>query len=269
MLQDFNVDFSFPLEELEYYLLILTRVSLFIFAAPFFGQDRNVPRRVRVMLSVFIAFLLYEVLSPHVYVEYSTVIEYGCYVIKEALCGVLLGASAQFCMMIANFAGQLVDMETGLSMVSLMDPSSGQQVTITATLYNYAFMLLFLVTGMYQYLLGALAESFTLIPIGNINFQLDIMYQGIISFLAQYILIGFQVMIPIFCTILIVNCLLGVMAKVSPQMNMFAVGIQIKLLAGLGVLFMTCTMLPKASNFIFNEMKIMTVSLVRAMGGGL
>lgn len=261
------IDYSFPLEELVYYLLILTRVSFFIFSAPFFGQNGSVPRRVRVLMSVFISYLLYEVLSPHVYISYSTLLDYATYVIKEALCGVLLGAACQFCMMIVSFAGQMVDMEIGLSMVSLMDPSTRQNITITGAMYSYVFMLLFLVTGMYQYLLKVLSETFILVPIGEVQFNMSVLYDGLVTFLTRYVLLGFQVMIPVFCTILLVNCILGVMAKVSPQMNMFSVGIQIKVLAGLGVLYITCTMLPKAADFIFNEMKLMMVTMVKAFGG--
>ncbi|MBP3468082.1 MAG: flagellar biosynthetic protein FliR, partial [Lachnospiraceae bacterium] len=63
--------------------------------------------------------------------------------------------------------------------------------------------------------------------------------------------------------------LLGVMAKVSPQMNMFAVGLQIKVFAGLGVLMLTTSMLPVAADFIFDQMKRVIVMFVEAMGGGL
>ncbi|MCQ2522258.1 MAG: flagellar biosynthetic protein FliR [Lachnospiraceae bacterium] len=261
------IDYSFPLEELEYYLLIFTRVSLFIFTAPFFGQS-NVPRRVRVLMSIFIAFLLYEVLTPHIYIEYQTILGYTTYVLKEAICGALLGLGAQFCMMIVSFAGHLVDMEIGLSMVSLMDPTTKQNVTITGAMYTYVFTLLFLVSGMYRYLIQVLCETFTLVPVGEASFQLDVLYNGILTFLTRYILLGFQVMIPVFVTILLTNCLLGIMAKVSPQMNMFSVGIQIKLMAGLGVIYFTVTMLPHAADLIFNEMKVMIVTMVKAFGGG-
>jgi flagellar biosynthetic protein FliR len=58
---------------------------------------------------------------------------------------------------------------------------------------------------------------------------------------------------------------LGILAKVAPQMNMFAIGIQIKMLVGLGVMFLTVRMLPYAADFIYTEMKTMMVSFVEAM----
>ena len=61
------------------------------------------------------------------------------------------------------------------------------------------------------------------------------------------------------------NTVLGVLAKVSPQMNMFAVGIQLKILVGLSVIFITAGMLPGTADYIFEEMKQMIQSFVGAL----
>ena len=57
----------------------------------------------------------------------------------------------------------------------------------------------------------------------------------------------------------------GVLAKVSPQLNMFAVGIQLKILVGLSVLFLSMAMLPESAGFVFDQMKKVMVSFVEAM----
>ena len=68
-----------------------------------------------------------------------------------------------------------------------------------------------------------------------------------------------------FCVILLLNSILGVLAKVSPQMNMFSVGIQLKILTGLVVMFLTAGMLPGAADFIFEEMQQMTAAFVESI----
>ena len=88
---------------------------------------------------------------------------------------------------------------------------------------------------------------------------------AVLSFMAQYVTLGFQICLPVFCAILIVNVVLGVLAKVSPQLNMFAVGMQIKILIGLGIMFLTTGMLPYVSDYIYKEMKVMIVSFVEAV----
>ena len=120
-------------------------------------------------------------------------------------------------------------------------------------------------SGMYRYLLGALADSFVLIPIGGIVFHGDAMLSAIVQFLSDYVVIGFRIVLPIFAVILLLNAILGVLAKVSPQMNMFAVGIQLKIVVGLGILLISMQMLPGAADFIFSQMQTIITSVVEAI----
>jgi flagellar biosynthetic protein FliR len=250
--------------DLEYFLLIVVRVSCFIFIAPFFSMN-NTPARVRIALSIFVSILLYQAVTPAEAIVYETVMDYAIIVMKEAVAGLLIGFGANICMSILNFAGAIADMETGLSMVTLLDPNSKEQTSITGVLYQYSFAMMLIASGMYRYLLGALADTFVLIPIGGMVFHGDAMLQVIIQFLSDYVIIGFRIVLPIFCVILLLNAILGVLAKVSPQMNMFAVGIQLKILTGLGVLFLTVDMMPGAADFIFQEMQTVIVSFVEAI----
>ena len=85
------------------------------------------------------------------------------------------------------------------------------------------------------------------------------------TYLADTFVIAFRIMLPIFACIMILNSILGIMAKVSPQMNMFAVGMQLKVLTGLLVLLVTVKLLPSIANFIFMEMRKIMVLFVEGM----
>ena len=61
------------------------------------------------------------------------------------------------------------------------------------------------------------------------------------------------------------NIVLGLLAKLAPQMNMFSVGIQLKLLAGLSVIMVTITLLPDVCNFITTQIQLLIVSMVEGM----
>ncbi|MCR4989374.1 MAG: flagellar biosynthetic protein FliR [Lachnospiraceae bacterium] len=257
------LDYSFTYGELELFILVLVRVTSFIFIAPFFSMT-NTPRMVRIGLSFFISILLFNVL-PHDPVHYETLIQYSGIVIKEVLTGLLIGLGANLCMLIVNFAGHIADMEMGLSMVSLMDPSTRDNVTISGIYYNYTVMLMLLISGLHRYLIQALAQTYTLIPINGQVFHDNKLINGIISFMGDYVLIGFRICLPIFAVMIILNAILGILAKVSPQLNMFAVGIQIKVLTGLSILFLSSVMLPDAADLIFKQMKHMVVTMVEAL----
>ena len=86
-----------------------------------------------------------------------------------------------------------------------------------------------------------------------------------VMYITDLMVIGFRIVLPIFATSMILNCILGIMAKVAPQMNMFAVGMQIKIIVGLTILFLTIILLPDISSFIFREMKKMIVSVIKGM----
>lgn len=258
------IDFSFSLNDLEYFLLILTRVSCFIFAAPFFSLN-NTPRHVRVVLAVFTSLLLYQTLTPAPGVGYSTIAGYSAIVLKEAVTGLIVGLGTSMCSAIVNFAGHMVDMETGLSMVTLMDPTTRESTSITGIFYQYVVMLMLIASGMYRYLFGALSDTFVLVPINGAIFKMDSLLVSVVKFLGDYIIIGFRICLPVFCVILMLNAILGVLAKVSPQLNMFAVGIQLKILVGLSVLLLSASMLPDAANFIFRQMKETITAIVGGM----
>ncbi|MDE5931299.1 MAG: flagellar biosynthetic protein FliR [Lachnospiraceae bacterium] len=260
------IDISFTYADLEFFLLILVRVTCFIHVAPLFGMNSTVPRTTKVGLSIFIAYLLFSYLD-HNEVVYHTLSEYAVIVMKEALVGFLVGWGAQLCMTVASFAGRISDMEIGLSMVSLMDPLTQQSATFSGVFYQYMFSLFLLISGMYQYLLKALMDTFTLIPVSGAVFHTESLIDSLIRFMSDYIIIGFRICLPIFCVILLLNCVLGILAKIASQMNMFSVGIQLKVLTGLSIMFLTVRMLPGAADFVFREMKELMNAFVMGMTG--
>lgn len=257
------LEYAFTIEDLEYFLLILTRVSAFIFVAPVFGTN-TVPNQVKIIVSLAISVLLYYAIEP-VYPVYETVLGYAFIVGKEAITGVLIGWGSQLCTNIAALAGRLVDMESGLSMVSEFDPATRQQVTITGILYNYIFLMMLIVSGMYEYIIRALADTFVLLPINGMVFNSDKLILATITFLTDFFVIGFRISLPVFAVIMIMNTVFGVLAKIAPQLNMFAVGIQSKILISLLTLFVTVGLMPSAASFIFEEIKKMTTMFVEAM----
>ena len=258
------VDLAFSMYDLEYFLLILVRVVGFIATAPFYGMN-NTPARVKVGLSVFVSVLLYYSLTPAPAVEYDTVYGYAAIVLKEAITGLLLGFVVNICSSIINFAGSIIDMEVGFSMVTLMDPATKEMSSVSSNLYQYMVMLLLIVTGMYQYILKAFVEAYTLIPVNGAILSSEALLGSMIQFMGDSIILGFRICLPVFATMLLLNAVLGILAKVSPQLNMFAVGLQLKVLVGLSIMFFTASMLPGAADFIFTEMKTMMVSVVEGM----
>lgn len=257
------LEYDFTYGDLEYFLLIFIRVASFVFIAPFFSMS-NTPKNVRVALSFFVAFLLYQSM-PRQEVVYDSLIGYTIVILKEVITGLLIGFAANLCSTIVAFAGQIASMEMGLSMASMMDPTTRENTTVTGVYYNYIILLLLMSSGMHRYFLKALAETYILIPVNGAVLNHEKLLNAMIEFLSDYIIIGFRICLPIFAVMIILNAVLGVLAKVSPQLNMFAVGMQMKVLVGLAILLVTASMLPDAANFIYDQMRRMVATFVETM----
>lgn len=258
------VNLSFSMSELEYFLFVLMRIASFVFVAPFFST-KGIPNNVKIALSVFIAYVMYNFGPEHIYPEYNTILGFATVVLKEVSVGLLIGLAAQLCTSIVLFAGRIIDMEVGLSMANVFDPTTNEQASITGAILQYGVMLILYTTGLHRYLLKAMMETFILIPVGGARINTDQLLESLIAFLGDYIVIGFRICLPVFASITLMNIVLGLLAKLAPQMNMFSVGIQLKLLAGLSVIMVTITLLPDVCNFITTQMQQMIVSMVEGM----
>lgn len=253
-----NVDFA--VEDIEVFLLIVVRISGFIFTAPLFSLG-SIPRKVKAGLSIFMALVIFSTFQG-VQLNYVGVIGYAVLIARELITGILIGFSASMCIYILNFAGQMIDMEIGFSMVNELNPVAKIQTTITSNLYTYLVMLIMLLSDFHLHLIKAILDTFKLIPLGKTVFKSGL-YDNVVQFMADYFIIGFRIILPVFTTILIVNIVLGILAKVAPQMNMFVIGMQLKVFVGLFILFFVIALLPQVTDFLFSEMKTIIQQIVQ------
>lgn len=242
---------TFTVENLEFFLAIAMRIAGFVFIAPFFSTS-SMPQRAKLLLSFSVALIAYFVV-PQEPLKYYGVIGYAGLIISEAIAGLILGLFANLAMYILSFAGQIADMEIGLSMVNQFDPSSKMQVTITSTILNRAVLLTMVATNLHLYVLRAIIDSFVLIPVGQVKFS-PYFYEGYVGFLLDFMVLAFRIILPVFAALLIVNAVLAVLAKAAPQMNMFVIGFQLKIFTGLSVLTIMMIMLPSISDIVFEQM---------------
>lgn len=255
---------SFTVEYIEYALLIITRISAIVFIAPFFSNT-NIPIKVKIGISFFLSLIVMN-LVDYTAVSYEGVLGYSILVVKEAITGLLIGIGSGLCLYILSFSGHMIDMEIGFAMAMELDPTTQVQTTITSTFLMAVFMLMFLASDMHYFVIDALYESYQLIPIGDAQFQPSL-YQIFVKYITDYFVIGFRIILPVFSCILIVNVVLGILAKVAPQMNMFVVGMQIKVFAGLALLTILISLFPGVVDFLFEEMQLLTRYFMQSMTG--
>ncbi len=257
------IELDFSLVDFEYLLLIVVRVASCVSVAPFLGQ-KGVPNTVKIGLSFFLSIILYNIV-PHPILAYESVIGYGVAVLKEAMTGLLIGFAANICSSIVIFAGNIIDMDIGLSMASTFNPDMSVQTTVTGNLYYYMVFAFMLASNTHLYIIRAVADSFHVVPIAGAMFDWGNLLVSMTKYVTDLFIIGFRIFLPIFATMMILSCILGIMTKVAPQINMFSVGIQMKVLIGFVILFLTVFIFPSAAEMVINEIKTMVVLIIEGM----
>ncbi len=252
---------TFSIYHWEYYLVVLMRVAGVMAYAPIFG-NMNVSRRARLFISIAIAYIMISI-HPYEPLSYVTFLEYTIIMVKELVVGITIGFVANITMTIINMAGQFIDREMGFSMVSNFDSNFNTETTITAQFYEMLIMVIMLSTNMHYYIISALADSFVLIPVGKVVIDAGLLYDVMLEYIGTYFVIALRICLPIMIATIITSVVLGVLAKTAPQMNMFSVGIQIKIFIGFAVLFVTLQFLPTITIYVYEQMQVVVESVMQ------
>lgn len=257
------MDLTISTLTLEAFLLVVVRTGCFFSVAPIFG-NKAVNSRIRVLTAACVSLAIFSVLEVPL-PEYTTVWGFSVLIIKEAFVGLGMGFISSFVMSILIMAGEFIDREIGFTMSSNFDMNTGAMVTITAELYDRMVSLIILVTNMHFYILTAIVQSFQVIPVGQVFPNIPILYSSVLEFIGQFFVIGFKIAMPVFLSATMLNIVLGVLAKSSPQMNMFAIGIQLKVFVGLLIMVVVIMFIPNIATYLMENMR----SMLNTFMGGL
>lgn len=222
------------LNQYQVFLLIFVRISgIFIFS-PFFSSQ-NVPSIMKIGLSFFLALLI--TLSIPVDIDFTNQILL-IVIIKELTVGIIIGFISYAFMSAFYVLGQIIDMKIGFGMANVVDPQNRVQVPLMGNFYYIlSFLFMLLINGHHK-VITALVDSYDYIPIGRFIYDDNVM-EIIVNSLAQAFEIGFKLSFPIVAIIFLTDIVLGIMAKTIPQMNVFVVGMPLKVFIGLAIIMIT------------------------------
>lgn len=217
------------------------RVGGLMVFAPFFGSDSiSVP--VKAGFTVAVTVLLYPVyagLGMSMNLPGWIRVAGG-----EAMIGLLLGLTLQFLLDAAGLAGQMMGIQAGFSLVSILDPQTQADTPVFSALHQLAVLLIFLRLNVHHWLLRGLAASFSYLPPGGggVNFAVA---GTLLRAAAAIWLVGVQIAAPIVAATLLCDVALGFLSKASPQLPVMFFGVSIKSLLGLAVLASSLAVWPR------------------------
>jgi flagellar biosynthetic protein FliR len=164
-------------------------------------------------------------------------------IIKELLVGLSIGFVSSMLFAAVQFAGSLIDTEIGFGFVELANPFNDEPVTVFGQIQIILFTILFLLFNGHYFLILAIQKSFEIVPLLGVNLTSDKMLAHIISLIANIFVLAVKFAAPIYITLIVTELALGVVARTVPQINIFFVGMPLKIVIGLWTAILALPML--------------------------
>ena len=231
----------------QIFLLVMIRASgIFIFS-PFFSSQ-NIPNTMKIGLTFSISLLITSILPFVPTLSNETLV---LIIFKELMVGVIIGFISYSFFSAFYVMGQIIDMNIGFGMVNVVDPQNKVQVPLMGNFYYILAFLMLLSTDGHHTIISALVDSYNFIPIGSFKYT-EITMNLLVDTLAKSFELGFKLSFPIVATIFLTDIVLGIMSKTIPQMNVFVVGMPLKAILGLLIVFISMPIFYGAINGIFD-----------------
>ncbi len=241
------------LDQMGILLLIFARIVGMILTAPIFNQN-NIPTYVKLGFSLIFAFVLLPIMKVPPDLQIVNFYELMLFGFKELILGMMIGFICYLFFTIVYIAGHMIDMEIGFSIASVLNPmDENEEIALSSNLIFTMAVLVFLSVNGHHKLIQALKQSFDIVPIGRLNIN-GMMIEKLISIFISIFVIAFKFSAPIIVAIFLTNVLLGILARTMPQMNVFVVGMPIKILLGMLVLFIVFPLYIGFFEYIFDTM---------------
>ena len=231
---------SLSLGALESLMLVGVRMVAFLVVAPPFSH-RGIPATVKVMLATGLALAI----APRVAttVPESTG-EYVVLLVGEAVIGVGLGFLVAVVFAAVQSAGSLIDLMGGFSLAQGFDPMTQVNGAQFARLYQLTAVVILFVSDGYQMVISGLVRTFDTLPLGA-SLDLSKLGDALTTSVTGMFLATLQIAGPLVVVLFLADVGLGLLTRVAPALNAFALGFPLKILLTLSLASLTYLALPR------------------------
>lgn len=232
---------KFPLANvIALLILVILRIVPIIIMAPFLG-GRLLPTPTKVGFSVFLAILLLPFLVPLSMTDLTIGFPLVPLCLKELLIGTILGFLTTIPFNIVTTTGTIIDHQRGSSSLMVTDPSLTTQTSPIGTLFNQILLVSFFVIGGSHLFFETLIVSFQRIPpetfIATSSFNQNVFWKMIVELMGAFFSLAVRFAAPPLLAMLMADIFLGIANRLAPQVQIAFLGMPIKSLLGLILLF--------------------------------
>jgi len=238
----------FSEQQVAAFFLVLARVSPLFILAPLFSSKMVNPR-VRGIVAVALSVGLMPVVK-HGEIDLDVLSYFGL-VVKEVIVGLAFAYALHAMFAALQVAGTLLDTLIGFSFGAIVDPVTGTQSAVIQQMYGLFGVAIFIALNGDALVIAGLGRTYEAVPLLDAP-AINSMVQGAQVAFSGIFVSAFMIGAPVIIALIIVDAAFGVVTKVVPQMNIFAVGFPAKMIVGLTLIGAS---LPFVSGFIGNSVQ--------------
>ncbi len=243
--------FGWSTYQFQSLLLIITRVAPILFMMPPLSS-RVVPNIAKIGLTLTVSLVLWPVVKIEAPFFPSEPFSFGFFMISEFMIGFFLGLSIRFIFAGIQLAGEYAGLQMGLAMASIIDPQSGTDSTLIAQFYYLLGLLIFLSVDGHHWIFRALVQSFHLLAPGEFYLQ-EGLYRHLLSLSGNMFLLAIKMAAPVMAVLILVQIVLGIVARMVPQVNVLISSFPLTISLGLIFLGLSIEFLGPYLQTLFDE----------------
>ncbi len=251
-------------EILIVFLLLTIRIGAIVLSLPLLNS-RNIPAQLKVMLILMLSVALYPLVQTQQVVIPQRLGHLGLIVVSEMLIGLTIGFVAQILFAGIQLGGEIISQQMGLNFATIFDPQNAHQVSLIAHFQDVLAMLLFLSGSAHHWFIIAMAESLQSIPLGALSASGAVL-PVILTLLGKACVIAIQLAAPVSIALLLATLALGVIARLVPQLNVFALSFPATLGLGMVMLALALPAVMGGIQLAFGQLGNDLVQVIRVLG---
>ncbi len=247
-------------DRLTLFLYITVRMAGFILFTPFFGRN-NVPNTFKAGFTLVLAVSVSYVYSGEILPMPATLLELAVRMILELGVGFLVGVIMNIFLFVPAYAGHIMDEQMGMAMAQTYDPSFQGQATPAANVLNIFSILIFFAANGHHTLLRLMLDSGGVVPFGQAALGPSAA-DKVAALFIDCTLLAMKLCLPVLGAEMMGQVGMGILMKAIPQINVFAINIELKVLVGL---FMLYFLLAPMSEFLLSMENTMLSEVEQAI----
>jgi flagellar biosynthetic protein FliR len=243
----------------------LTRILALLATAPVFN-NAAMPARIRLVAGLAMAMALAPALPPPPAIPGGSWLGLTV-IVEQLLIGSMMGFALRIAFAALDVAGELIGLQMGLSFATFFDPVAGGETPVMTQFLGLLTALFFLAMNGHLLAIHLLAESFSVLPIGTLPFQ-ALSLAALVKAASMMFSLGVLLALPLITALLVTNLALGVLSRVAPALNLFAVGFPVTMALGFLVLLFCLPYIGAAMEPVFSRGFDALEAAVRMAAGG-